>query len=361
MPPPDVRRRGPDVNRLERRIRDGAPAGRAAEFLLDGAAAVFGAAVAARAGLYASGIVRPARAARPVVSVGNLTVGGTGKTPLVHHLARVLLARGKLPAILIRGYGPSPRQPKLAFPDLWRAVGDEAALLASWLPGVPVIACRDRRLGARSALGLAPALDLFLLDDGFQHRRLARDLDIVLLDANDPWGGGRLLPAGRLREPREALARAHAVVITRCPEGRDLSGLLRDAARLAPRAAVAACEEAAIGLYELRTAVRRPLEALAGRDVLAVAGIGSPAAFAESLTRLGARVELAAFRDHHVYTGAEIDALAARAAGRLIVTTEKDAIRWPGDRPADPWVLRSALRFREGERALIEAVLGLAP
>ncbi len=349
-----------NTRRLEERIRDGVRADPLTEGILAAAAAVFRAGVSARAGLYACGLLRAERAAVPVVSVGNLTVGGTGKTPFVRYLARALLARGRLPSILLRGYGPSPRQPKLAFPGIWRSVGDEAALLASWLPGVPVVACRNRRRGARAALTLAPMLDLLLLDDGFQHRRLARDLDIVLLDASDPWGGGRLFPAGRLREPPAALARAQAVVITRAGAAKDLESLRRDVQRLAPGALLAVAEDIAIGILGHSTGERRSLEWLSGREILAVAAIGRPAAFAASLERLGARVELAAFRDHHEYTGQEVDGLVSRARGRVIVTTEKDAIRWPGDRPADLWVLQSALGFREGERALIEAVLALA-
>jgi tetraacyldisaccharide 4'-kinase len=320
----------------------------------------FGLGVTVRSLLYEARVLPVERAARPVVSIGNLTVGGTGKTPFVRHLTRALLRHGLLAGILIRGHGVSPRVPKLAQAASWRDVGDEAALLARWLPGVPVLACRDRARAARRLLRALAAVDLFVLDDGFQHRRLARDLDIVLLDASNPWGGGRLLPAGLLRERPESLARSDIVVLTRAGMSRDIGALGAEVVRLAPSALIAVVEDVPQGIARADGSARRPLSWLAGLEVLAVAGIGRPAAFEHTLRGLGASVELLAFPDHHPYEDEDARRLLERARGRIIVTTEKDAVRWPEGWPGDPWVLESGLRFREGEESLIRRVLDAA-
>jgi len=346
--------------RLEARLRGEAALPPAGEALLRGASAIYGAAVRAHAGLVASGVMRAHAVGRPVVSVGNITAGGTGKTPLVRHLARALVARGFLPAILLRGYGVSPREPRLAFAEMWRATGDESALLAMWLRGVPVIACRSRRRAAKAALVMMPPIDLFLLDDAFQHHAIARDLDIVLIDATDPWGGGALLPSGRLREPRASIARAGVVVITRASQATDLDALRRQVHDLAPRAEIAAADAVPRAFLGRAGIERRGTSWIEGKEVLAVAGIRRPRAFEATLVSLGARVELAAFADHHPSTAADAAALELRAAGRPIVTTEKDAIRWPGEWPADLWVLETSVSFREGEEALLARVFALA-
>ncbi|MBI4878532.1 MAG: tetraacyldisaccharide 4'-kinase, partial [Planctomycetes bacterium] len=160
----------------------------------------YGLAVRLRNRAYDAGLLRARCAAAVVVSVGNLSVGGTGKTPLVAMLARAARAAGRTPAILLRGYRRGARR---------AAESDEAALHARLAQGVLVVADPDRVRGAERAL--AAGADLLILDDGFQHRRLKRDLDLVLADARDPFAGGRLLPRGLLREPLSSLARAHAL------------------------------------------------------------------------------------------------------------------------------------------------------
>ncbi len=240
-----------------------------------------------------------------VVSVGNLTVGGTGKTPLAAWVGRTLGELGARPALLARGYGR-----------------DEIELHRRWNPGLPVLADPDRLASAR--LARSRGADAAVLDDGFQHRRLARDVDLVLLAAEDPFPG-RLLPRGPYREPIAALERAHGVVVTRRTASPAAArGLAEAVARTFHRATTATLHLAPAGW---RALTGEPASAPAG-PILAVAGIGRPEDFARQLTEaLDGEVELASFPDHHEYTARDVEALAARAKGRTLVTTEKDAVK----------------------------------
>ncbi|MGH7376234.1 MAG: tetraacyldisaccharide 4'-kinase, partial [Candidatus Methylomirabilales bacterium] len=187
----------------------------------------YGTAVVARTAAYRARLLATHRVPCPVVSVGNLTAGGTGKTPCVIFLARHLQQHGFRPAILLRGYGRrggtgllvASAGQGLLVPAA--EAGDEASLLAEVLPGVPVILAADRVRGAEVALSRCGA-DLLILDDGYQHLRLQRDLDILLLDARSPFGSGALLPRGLLREPPAAADRADLVILTRADQARDL-------------------------------------------------------------------------------------------------------------------------------------------
>jgi len=280
----------------------------------------------------------PHRLPVPVLSVGNIAVGGTGKTPVVEALARAWLARGGAPGILSRGYRGGAEG------------NDEFRLLARRLPEVPHVADRDRRAGGDRLLALHPEIDLVLLDDGFQHRRLARDLDLVLIDATRPFGGGRCLPAGFLREPWESLARAQAVLITRSEQVgedllRELEGFLRERF---PRLWRGRARRVVEGLRDARG---RTMPVAAGLRVLALCGLGNPSAFFASLPPLGLDVVLTRrFPDHHRYQPAELDRLRAdaRAAGAAaLVTTEKDGVKLrelPGSDASDPPLLEVAIR-----------------
>jgi tetraacyldisaccharide 4'-kinase len=271
----------------------------------------------------------PVRAGVPVICIGNITVGGTGKTPMAGWVVEVLKKAGKHPAILTRGYG-----------------GDEPRLLEKL--GVPVIAEPDRVRGA--ALARGKGADVLVMDDGFQHLRLARDLDIVLVDATDPWGGGHLLPWGRLREPREALGRAQAVVITRIDQAPEtVSRIREEVARLAPSALLA-------------EAVHDPVggEDLSGKKVLAVCGIGNPEAFRRTLESLGAQVTLKVFPDHHRYTTADVAAVNTLDAG-TVVMTEKDAAKLGVFPDTVGWkALKIRMRVSQRAEALEAAVCGAA-
>lgn len=274
-----------------------------------------------------AGLRSTVRVGVPVVSVGNIAVGGTGKSPLVAALARTLLAAGARPVVLTRGYGRSERASAVVLREPaipWQRVGDEPALLARLLPEVGIVVDADRERGARLAIERLGATHL-LLDDGFQRWRLARDLDIVTVDAADP-----LCRQAPRREHPRALARASAIVVTGAvrPPGSAVS----EVRRFAPDCPILITEVVPAALHFAGEVL--PPSALAGREVLAFAGIAAPGRFAATLAALGATtVRLARFPDHHAYSRAEIDGVLADAAARrlLPVTTAKDAVRLPAD------------------------------
>jgi tetraacyldisaccharide 4'-kinase len=285
------------------------------------------------------------RAGVPVVSVGNLTAGGTGKTPCVEYVAAWFRQRDCCVAILSRGYG-SPG-----------GLNDEALVLEENLPDVPHLQGADRAALAAAAVEELES-EILVLDDGFQHRRLARDLDLVLLDATNPWGHGHLLPRGLLREPPSSLRRAGVVLLTRCDqtEAAAIAQLRATVTRLAPSALVV---EATHQPVELVNQDPAPLDRLQGRPVAAFCGLGNPAAFRRTLLDLGAR--LGAFRtfpDHHAYSRADVADLAAWArqqpADCVLATTQKDLVklrvRQLGER--ELWAVRVRFHVQEGQEAL---------
>lgn len=266
------------------------------------------------------------RAAVPVVSVGNLTLGGTGKTPLVKWIARFLREQDVRVTLLSRGYGSDNGQPN-----------DEALELEQSLPDVPHLQNPDRVAAAEVAVEELAA-QLLVLDDGFQHRRLARDLDVVLLDATAPFGYGRVFPRGALREPVRSLKRADLVCLTRS----DLASADQREAiheRVTTVAPDAAWVESVtrptrlIGVapHAGETAIEEPLESLRGRRVAAFCGIGNPPAFRSMLASLGAEiVGFREFADHHTYTRGDIGGLgrdAERLGADTLVCTHKDLVK----------------------------------
>lgn len=294
----------------------------AARAALAAIAVPYGMVVRGRNAAYDVGLLPIRGVPVPVISIGNLTLGGTGKTPLVAWAARTLDAAGLAPAIVSRGYGAAPGERS-----------DEAAELGLLLPHVPHVADRDRVAAARAAV--AAGAKSVVLDDGFQHRRLARDLDIVAVDATDPFGCSRLFPRGLLREPLAGLVRADAIVLTR-------AGLVDEHRKAEIRTALTrACggrmpavwAEAMHRPVGLRTASgqTRPLDVLRRAGVAAFAGIGNPHAFGVSLRGLGAEpLGLRAFPDHHRYRADDLADLAAwgRSLGaKLLVTTLKDLVK----------------------------------
>jgi len=273
----------------------------------------------------------PAHAGVPILCVGNLTAGGTGKTPAVAWVVEVLRRAGRRPAVLTRGYG-----------------GDETVLLERLLPGIPVIVEPDRVAGAARAV--SAGADVLVMDDGFQHRRLHRDLDLVLLDATDPFGGGHLLPWGRLREPKEALGRAGAVLITRADQAAPeaVRGIREEIARLSPKALIVEAVHAPVDV-----------EGLKGLRVFAVCGIGNPGAFHRTLAGFGASVAGSwDFPDHHAYRAADVEAVNKAAAGLPVVTTQKDWVKLEALPAAAGWkTLKIRLEMRSGREALEERIL----
>ena len=295
---------------------------------------VYASATRLRARLYAGGRLRR-RLGRPVVSVGNLTLGGTGKTPCVEALARRLRRMGLKPAVLTRGYGRSSRGVVVVSAGRgplvgWREAGDEAYLLATRLEASVVVAAANRHAAGRLAES-AYGVDVHILDDGFQHLRLERDLDLLLIDASRDLASERTLPAGRLREPLAGLARADLMLLTRSHQARAEDGALEALlARYAPRAPVFRSRQLLKGWVEPGGA-RAGLERWKGARALVVSAIGNPAQFAADVASAGLEVAgERAFRDHHAYDGADLESLARAArAGRadVVVTTLKDLVR----------------------------------
>jgi len=277
------------------------------------------------------GAVRQAEV--PVISVGNLTVGGTGKTTIVAWLVRRLQQRGRTPAVVSRGYlgrvGRGPLMVSRGDGPLVeaRVSGDEPYLLARSLPGAIVVAGSDRVEGCRAAR--EAGADVVILDDGFQHLRLARDLDLVLLDAHSPFGNYRLLPAGTLREPASGLRRADVVLITRSRLDESFEVLERVVRRYHREVPILRSGHRCSGFFDYDGhAVDRPTR------VVAFCGIGNPDAFVTDLESQG--VEVAAFRpfrDHHSFTADDWSALVemATAHDACLLTTEKDLVRLTPD------------------------------
>jgi tetraacyldisaccharide 4'-kinase len=296
---------------------------------------LYGALARRRARRYDEGRAEIVRAALPVLSVGNLTVGGTGKSPMVEWLARRAREVGLAPGILCRGYG--------------RARGaehnDEATWLAEVLPEVPLVCDADRVRGARALA--ARGARLVILDDGFQHRRLARDFDLVLLDAGEPFGFGRLLPRGLLREPPEALGRAHALVLTRCDQVADgaLRALEARLSELAPGRPCYRARHAPSGW--LSAGGELALDALPRGPVGLISALARPAAFERTVRDLGFEVLVhRVFPDHHLY-GAED--LAGWERAPLWLTTTKDWVKLRALAPPRLHALRVEMRFEAGD------------
>jgi tetraacyldisaccharide 4'-kinase len=322
-------------------------------------------ALAVRAAAYATGLLGSTRVPCRVVAVGNLTVGGTGKTPLVELVARRLAAGGRRVVVVSRGYGGRARGPA-AVSDRERVLldagvaGDEPVLLARRLPGIPVVVGADRGRAGRWVVERLGA-DVLVLDDGFQQRRLRTDVAVVCLDAERPWGSGRLVPAGPLREPPDALGRAHLVVLTGGPPAAPVE---RDVRARAPGAVLAWGTHRPEDLLDLATGESVPLAALAGRAVLAFAGIARPDRFAATLAGAGGRLRAqVAFPDHHPYAAGDLRDLAARArdaGAEVLVTTEKDAVRLPPTPGLRVWALRVRLELQGDAAAWWAALEALA-
>ena len=264
----------------------------------------------------------------PVVSVGNLTLGGTGKTPMVEWIARWFSDRGVSVGVVSRGYGAPRGGPN-----------DEAQELGWKLPGVPHLQNPDRVAAARRAIE-EHGCRAILLDDAFQHRRIRRDLDLVLLDALEPFGFDHVFPRGTLREPLEGLGRADLVALSRADllspsERQEMRGR---AERYAPRAAWLELAHVARSLVAADRS-EHPLESLAGRRVAAFCGIGNPAGFRHTLAACGCHVvDFREFSDHHAYTAGELQRLAATAEQldvAAVVCTQKDLVKLGIDRLGD--------------------------
>ncbi len=295
---------------------------------------LYGAVTRTRLSLYRRGTFHTTKLDRPVISIGNITTGGTGKTPLVEFVARTIASHGKKVCILTRGYGRKDPHLQVIVSDGYGVLaspseaGDEPYLLATRLTGLAAVISSADRIAAGQEAIKDFGTDCFVLDDGFQHLRLARDLNIVTIDATNPWGGGRLLPHGRLRESVDGLSRADCVVLTRCDQVDSVVALRKEVVRL-------------IGdrpIFESKMRMARVVPLKNGGDtiapparVAAFCAVGNPASFFENLRQVG--FELAVekkFPDHHEYSQDEIDSIikAAKETGAsALITTAKDAVK----------------------------------
>lgn len=261
-----------------------------------------------------------------VISLGNITVGGTGKTPAVIERAARECAAGRRVAVITRGYGSPPAAeptllaPGVSIPAVYQQAGDEAALIRRHVPEAWVIKSADRVAGAHAAIDAG--CDLLILDDGFQSLSLARDEDIVLLDASRPLGNGRILPRGPLREPASALARATEVWLTRCDRAGDLSASVELVRRFHGKPPARLTRHAPAGLWRVYDGAQEPLEMLEGRELTIACAIARPNEFEATLIQLGCRVARRLIYPDHQPFGA-----AALPKEGLVVVTEKDAVR----------------------------------
>jgi tetraacyldisaccharide 4'-kinase len=296
------------------------------------------------------------RAGVPVISVGNLTLGGTGKTPMVKWLSRWWRQKSVRVAIVSRGYRAAAGQQN-----------DEALELRQSLPDVPHVQGRDRVAAARRARDEFHS-ELIVLDDGFQHRRLGRDLDIVLLDALEPFGFDHIFPRGTLREPVSGLRRAQAVCLSRADavSADEREAIRRRVAAVAPQAVWCEAAHAAAALVNA-AGKQQPIGAFAGRRVAAFCGIGNPAGFRHTLSAIGCEVAAwRAFADHHAYSPADLDSLSALAGDSradALVCTEKDLVKLDrtnlGGRPL--WAVAIEMQFLAGQDAVEELLARAGP
>lgn len=296
-----------------------------------------------RAQFYVNGVLASSAFAVPVISIGNLTLGGTGKTPLVQHLARLLQANGFQPAIISRGYGGATKERINIVSDGGRPlldasyVGDEPRLLAETLPGMPVLTGIVRKLPAAKAVELGA--NVLLLDDGFQHLAVRRDLDLVLFNADTLAGNSRVFPGGDLREPVRALYRAHAFVLTGTDESNiaravQFKNLLHE--KFPDRPTYFSGSRAVGLIQQMQNGRRMPAQPdeLAGRRCFAFCGIARPEGFEKTLKQLA--LTPAAFKalpDHHAYKEQAVRQLsqaAEQAEADCLLCTEKDLVKLRG-------------------------------
>ena len=308
---------------------------------------VFAAVVSVRMLMYRIGLLRRYPLGIQVISIGNVTAGGTGKTPVTEIFARTLAAEGRKVAILSRGYrrkeAPLWRrlftqvvEPPLVVSDGRHVLldsetgGDEPYMLASNLPGVAVVVDRNRVKAGRYAIKRL-GCDTLILDDGLQYQRLKHSIEVVLVDSTNPFGNGRMLPRGILREPARSLARADIIFLTKCRG--DVSAVREEIRKYNDKAEIVECNHSPVLLRDVWSREEHPLSWLEGKTVCTLSGIASPRGFEDSLRRLGAKVVWCErYADHHRYASSEILYALNRTADMgadALVTTEKDAVRFP--------------------------------
>ncbi|NIR14801.1 MAG: tetraacyldisaccharide 4'-kinase [Desulfobacterales bacterium] len=317
--------------------------------------------------LFDSGILRVHQVSCPVISVGNLAVGGTGKTPMVIWLARFLLEEGWRVGIVSRGYKGEETKKVLVVSDGRDILadsdfsGDEPQLLARRLPGIPVL-CSTKRALAVEAAAEQFRCEVVILDDGFQHRFVARNLDIVMLDSRYPFGDGFLLPRGILREQTTALTRAQVLVLSRFDGSKEAEQSLKDLIGQWPDKTVVTARHRVTRLFKATTQRELPLSSVKNKRLAAFAGIGRPDDFFRTVRDLGADlVHTTALPDHHPLTVDLLASLAEEASAKqpeLWLTTEKDWVRLPRDLPDGMELMILAVEIDlDGDSSLLKAVV----
>ncbi len=299
-------------------------------------AMVYAAVTRLRTVAYKKGLLRTTKLPVPVISIGNITVGGTGKTPLVAHISRILANEGRKVCILTRGYGRKDAAKRLVVSDGLKVIadvdhsGDEPFWLAQELKGVAAVVCDPDRAAAGQWAVEHLDSNVMVLDDGFQHLQLARDLNILAIDARNPWGGGRLLPAGRLREAAQGVSRADCVIITRAAMASEIQELKTTLRQLMGNRPIFTSHMRTTGIRELRASQLEPAVGIA-QPVAAFCAVGNPASFFDHVLKDGLPLaHTHAFPDHHQYNQADINRLseeAKRAGSASFITTAKDAVK----------------------------------
>lgn len=338
---------------------------------LKGVSVIFASVVAIRYFFYRIGFLRRYPLGIQVISIGNVTAGGTGKTPVTEMFARALASKGRKVAILSRGYRRKEApwwqrmfiqviDPPLVVSDGKRVLldsavgGDEPYMLASNLPGVAVVVDRDRVKAGRYAIKRL-GCDTIILDDGFQYQKLKHSIEVVLVDATNPFGNGNMLPRGILREPARHIKRADIIFLTKCRG--DTSKVVEEIRKYNKKAEIVKCTHAPKTLKDVWSREEFPLDWLKNKQVCTLSGIASPKGFENSLRHLGAKVVWCErYADHHRYDPSEILYALNRTADMgsdALVTTEKDAVRFPRFEtvPVKCLYLRIAIEVLEGENS----------
>ncbi|NQT75025.1 MAG: tetraacyldisaccharide 4'-kinase [Candidatus Omnitrophica bacterium] len=270
-------------------------------------------AAALRNFFYRRGIFKQCALGAKVISVGNITWGGTGKTPAVASIAKALLKEGKKPAILLRGYGR-----------------DEIKLFSRLVPKVPIMAGKDRVKTGRQAIQ-GHSVDTLLLDDGFQYRRLRRDLDIVCVDATNAFGNGLVIPAGSMREGLDGLKRADVFLITRADLVQDTNALTKRLREINPKAVIAKSIHRPAHFYRLSDEQLVDIEILKNKDIVLLSAVGNPGSFEKTILKIGLKFKRHfIFRDHHWYTKRDLEKIGDYCTKNninAIISTEKDAVK----------------------------------
>lgn len=345
-------------------------------FFLKGVSCIFALVVYVRYFLYSTGVIRRYPLGIQVISIGNITAGGTGKTPVTEIFARTLASEGRKVAILSRGYRRKEApwwqrmfteviDPPLVVSDGKRVLldsaigGDEPYMLASNLPGVAVVVDRNRVKAARYAIKRL-GCDTIILDDGFQYQKLKHSIEVVLVDSTNPFGNGSMLPRGVLREPIKNLKRADIIFLTKCRG--DVSKVKEEIKKYNSDAEIVECNHTPKLLKDVWSRDEYPLSWLDGKVTCTLSGIASPKGFENSLRRLGAKVVWCErYADHHRYDSSEVLYALNRTAdigADALITTEKDAVRFPRfeTTPVKCLYLRIAIEILAGRENFTEII-----